>query len=256
MNFKKLTNLFSSKIQPEIISHRDIKIPIDENLISPNIILHRGIKIPIDENLISPNIVEKLRRGRYENNEADQLKKIIIKDEVILEIGGGIGFISCIAALNPNTRSVEVFEANPNLKPLIEAVHALNGVPEISVTTGVLMHHITSPTVPFYLHKDFWASSLSPRGGDLQKVDVPTFCFNSTIEKIQPTLIICDIEGGEMDLFEHANLDGVGKVLIEIHQKVVGGENIKRLFDMFSQRNFHYNQHHSCGSVILFSRVA
>lgn len=237
MNFKKLTNIFSSKIKPEII-------------------LHRGIKIPIDENVISPGIAEKLRRGRYENNEADQLKKIIMKDEVILEIGGGIGFISCIAALNPNTRSVEVFEANPNLKPLIEAVHALNGVTGVTINTGVLMHHITSGTVPFYLHKDFWASSLSPRGGNLQKVEVPTFCFNSTIEKIRPTLIICDIEGGEMDLFEHANLDGVEKVLIEIHQKVVGGANIKRLFDMFSERNFHYNQQHSCGSVVLFSRVA
>lgn len=87
------------------------------------------------------------------------------------------------------------------------------------------------------------------------KVDVPVFSFNAVVERIRPTLIICDIEGGEIELFEHANLTGVQKVMVEIHQSVVGRMNIKRLFDMFSARNFHYDEHHSSGSVILFSHI-
>jgi FkbM family methyltransferase len=218
-------------------------------------LLHRGIKIPLIEGIISPKIVEKIKIGRYETNEAIQLGKIIEKGEVILEIGGGIGFISSISALNPNTRSVEIFEANPNLRPMIESLHALNGISNVTVNTGVLMHNVSSATVPFYVHPDFWASSLSPGAGDRIKVDVPAFSFNAVIERIRPTLIICDIEGGELDLFEHANLKGVQKVLIEIHQNVVGRAGIKRLFDIFSARNFHYDEHHSSGSVILFSHI-
>jgi hypothetical protein len=155
-----------------------------------------------------------------------------------------------------NTRSVEVFEANPKLRPMIDAVHSMNGVRNVVVNTGVLINNPISATVPFYLHQDFWASSLRPGAGDYDKIEVPVFSFNLAIERIRPTLIICDIEGGEVDLFEHANLCGVQKVLIEIHQNVVGRMNIKRLFDMFSARNFHYDQHHSNKSVILFSHVS
>ncbi|MEX1115793.1 MAG: FkbM family methyltransferase [Akkermansiaceae bacterium] len=222
---------------------------------NPEILLHRGIKIPLIDGIISPKIIEKIKIGRYETNEAIQLGKLIEKGEVILEIGGGIGFISSIAALNPNTRSIEVFEANPNLRPMIHALHTLNGIENVTINTGVLMHNPSSATVPFYVHPDFWASSLNPGAGDRTRVEVPVFNLNATIERIRPSLIICDIEGGEIDLFEHADLKGVQKVLLEIHQNVVGRSGIKRLFDMFSARNFHYDEHHSSGSVILFSNI-
>ncbi|MES2657310.1 MAG: FkbM family methyltransferase [Verrucomicrobiota bacterium] len=219
------------------------------------VLVHRGIKIPIFPDLISPKILESLRLGRYEHMEASRLEKIIEQDEVILEVGGGIGFMSSVAALNGKTRSVEVFEANPGLKPLIEAVHAINQVEKATVNTGVLLHDPASATIPFYVHPDFWASSLSPGAGDRRKVEVPTFDINKTLERIRPTLIVCDIEGGELDLFEHADLTGVRKVLVELHQNVLGRANIKRIFDTFSFWNFHYDQHHSGGGVVLFSHI-
>ncbi len=46
--------------------------------------------------------------------------------------------------------------------------------------------------------------------------------FNAEVESFRPTMVICDIEGGELDLFMHANLSGVKKVYMEIHQRVLG----------------------------------
>jgi hypothetical protein len=74
-----------------------------------------------------------------------------------------------------NARSVELFEGNSNLKPLIEAVHALNEIRRITVNTGVLSHRAPVDAVPFYIHKNFWTFSLSFGIENRQKVDMPFF---------------------------------------------------------------------------------
>ncbi len=214
----------------------------------------RNVRMPIFTDLMSPRIIEVLRSGIYERREAAQLGAIIEPDEIILEVGAGLGFISTIAALNPNTQHVEIFEANPDLKPLIETVHRINQVHHVTVNTGVLMHQPTAATVPFYVCPDFWASSLSHHPAS-REVEVPAVDLNQTLQRIRPTMIICDIEGGELDLFAHAELDGVQKILMETHQEVFGRKNMKRLFDNLSDRGFHYDQRHSFGQVVLFSHV-
>lgn len=219
-------------------------------------VIHKGIRIPIFPDLMSPKIVCVLQAGTYEQGEAENLGRIIEEGEVILEVGAGIGFISTVAALNPKTSRVEVFEANPDFKQLIETVHRINQVDKVTVNTGVLMHGSPTNTVPFYIRPDFWASSLAPGGGDPPRhVDVPVFDLNATLRRIRPTMIICDIEGGELDLFEHADLTGVTRVMVEIHQNVLGRQKVRRLFDIFSDKGFAYDQDYSHGGVILFTRV-
>jgi len=219
----------------------------------------QGIKLPHDDKIISHNIKNAIKHGSYEKREADQLKQIIQKRERILEIGGGIGFISSIAAKNELVEKICVVEANPGLIGYMQVVHELNNVANVAdmeIVNGVLTNNVKrGKYTEFYVRENFWASSLSPGHKYARKEQVRTYSFNAMIERVRPTLIICDIEGGEIELFENANLSHVEKVLIELHQWSVGRRNMKKIFDYFSARDFHYDQHHSNGSVVLFSHV-
>ena len=184
------------------------------------------------------------------------LARIIKPGDRIMELGGGIGFISALSARNPNTEAVKVFEANPQLIGYIRRLHEINGITNATAENAILLNDPGRRTAEFYLRQDFWASSLSPKPfGYSSVISVPVKSFNAELEAFAPTLIICDIEGGELDLFLNANLSGVSRVYLEIHQGVIGRMGVKRLFDAFSARNFHYDQHHSKAGVVLFSSV-
>ena len=220
------------------------------------VVEHFGVRIPLKPELLSPMLMQHIREGKYEQHEARQIPRIITKNERILELGAGLGFISTLAARNPLTQAVRVYEANPKLIPYIREVHALNGVANVEIENAVLTNSPGDGSTKFYVRADFWAPSLSPEPfAYVEAVDVPTRSLSGEIETFRPTLIICDIEGGELALFQNANLEGVKKIYMEIHQKVLGRRGVKRLFDAMSARDFHYDQYHSNGGVVLFSHV-
>lgn len=220
------------------------------------IVEHFGVQIPLNPEIISDLIADRIRQGLYEHKEAQQLKRIIQPGERILEIGGGIGFISTLCSKNTNTEAIRVFEANPDLVPFIAEVHKLNDVHNAEAVNAVLGSKAEPATIEFYQRQHFWASSLSPEPyGYVKSVPVPARSFSREIEEFRPSLIICDIEGGEVDLFMNANLSGVQRVYLEVHQKVIGKRGMKTLFDAFSARNFHYDQRYSMGGVVMFSHI-
>ncbi len=221
---------------------------------SAEIISHLGANIPLDPGIISPLIADRIRQGQYEHKEAQRIALMIEPGERILEIGGGIGFTSTLCCKNPNTQAIRVFEANPSLCPFIQNVHSINEVRNAEVVNAVLTNDPNLSLAEFYLRTDFWASSLSPRPHGYQAViPVKTRQFREEIEEFKPTLIICDLEGGEVDLFNDATLTGVKRVFLELHPRVTGKRGLKTLFDAMSARNFCYEPRFSSGAVVMFS---
>jgi FkbM family methyltransferase len=214
-----------------------------------------GVKLEIDGSLLSPRTLAALRAGNYEDQESGEVPGFVQEGDRILELGGGIGFISSIAARQRKAESIVVFEANPQLVPVIKHTHQLNGV-KATVVNAVVVPKQTTPTLPFYLRDDFWASSLAPKPwGYSRTIDVPTRSLADVLAEHKPTLLIVDIEGGEIDLFDDVELPGVKKVYLELHQNVLGRAGMKKIFDFFSSRDFHYDVWHSSHSVVLFSHV-
>jgi hypothetical protein len=74
--------------------------------------------------------------------------------------------------------------------------------------------------LPFYIQSDFWLSTLYPHGTAIEVVDTPTFCFEFEIKKHKANVLVCDIEGGEIDLLTKADLTGINKIVMEIHYHV------------------------------------
>lgn len=216
----------------------------------------RGVKFPDDPQFISPRVRESITMGRYESKEATQVEKLLKEGDRILEIGSGLGFISTIAARDPKTEDVLCYEADPRLISYIQSVHELNGIKKATVKNAALTTDLSLKELTFYVRKDFWGSSFSKNAGPYESTAiVQTQSFNDVLQQFRPTFIVCDIEGAELDLFFNASLSGVTRVLMEIHSKVLGRVGVKRLFDAMSARDFHYDEHHSHGSVILFSHV-
>jgi FkbM family methyltransferase len=227
----------------------------DPSVVDYEIIEHLGVKLPIFPGVMSEEMQGILRAGEYERAEAKRLPRLIEPGERLVELGAGIGFLSTLAA-QAQAASIVVFEANPELIPVIEATHRLNGVQSI-VRNAVVAPVKLTETTPFYLHRNFWASSLTPvkpkhlRG----VVEVPIVTVEAMLREHAPTLLVMDIEGGEADLLDGAELHGVRKVYMELHPKVMGQAGVKRVFDRLSAQGFVYDIGHSSGGVVLFRRL-
>ncbi len=216
---------------------------------------HLGVKLPRRMPILSPKIRRAIEDGSYEQGEAAQIGAIIQEGERVLEIGVGIGFLSTLILKNPLVSAYLGVEANPALLPWIRKVFALNGV-EGELLNCILDHHEGEGETDFYLREDFWASSLEKEPWGYESVArVPTRNFNDLLREFRPTLVVCDIEGGEGALFDSADLAGVKKIYLEIHQQVLGREGVRRLFMGMAEKGFHYDQWHSAWQVVLFSHV-
>lgn len=222
-----------------------------------DIVEHFGIRLRIDPEFMSPKLMEVIRAGRYEGPEARSIGKIIQPGEVVLEIGAGIGFMTALMLKNPAVERVISFEANPLLIPKIQRTLDDNGLggQRFELHNAVLSNGGIGGTVDFHIHQDFWASSLKKAPATIRTCSIPLVGFDETIRTVRPSLIVCDIEGGETSLFSAADLSGVRGVYIELHQRVIHPSGMRDIFQFFHNYGFHYDQNHSFGAVVMFSRI-
>lgn len=153
---------------------------------------------------------------------------------------------------------VATVEGNPLLKDYIEGVHRANGVSDrVTFYSGIAIPAPTMPTMTFYLRQDFWASSLDGKKWKyVDTVEVQTLDLNALVSEHRPTILVIDIEGGESGIFENASLGGVKRIMMELHQEVIGRNSVKEMFDQLSERGFHYDQDFSCSNQLVFSHIS
>lgn len=220
------------------------------------ILRHMGVNIPGDAVQLTPKIRESITSGRYEHVEADLLGKVLRDGDRLLEVGGGLGFLSALAAQSPLVEAVRVYEANSELIPLIRATHKLNNLAGIDVRCAVLTNQAQPGEAPFFIHRNFWASSTHKAHWEYEReTSVPTQPLADVLREFRPTLMVCDIEGGELELFDGPELGGLDRVILELHQKAIGGRGVQSVFDSLSAAGFHYDSFASRGAVVLFRRL-
>lgn len=184
-----------------------------------------GIKVPASK-FVHAGRAARIKSGKYEGQEIKASLHIVGEEDVVLEIGSGIGLVGAVIAANAKPVKVASYEANPNLIPVIEELYALNGLTDrISVKNAVLVTAPDAPaSLPFYLHKSYLGSSLLHTDSKRPKeqVEVPTSSFSVVCGDLKPTVLVMDIEGGELDLLRHADLSGFRAIVLEFHPKVYG----------------------------------
>lgn len=208
------------------------------------------IRIAIDPAVVSEKIMQVLRSGRYEGQEARIAVSVVEAGDVVLEIGSGLGYISSLLWQTGKVSALHCYEANPALIPLLTTTHRLNGVTSV-VENCVLAERDGS--TDFFVKNHFWGSSLHRGRGSSTKVVVPVRRFQDVLGRVRPTLIIMDIEGGEVDVFDGlADLSMVRSLMMEIHPQATGLSGVMKLFASLARLGFAYDARHSRGKVVVF----
>lgn len=198
----------------------------------------QGIKIPFVPSIITPKIERPMRNNRYEGGECKTLRDVLKPGDRVLELGAGVGLCSAVAGAQPGVERVIAVEANPELLPLIRETHKLNDIGNVEVLNGVVTT-TDSKKIDFYIRHNFWASSMEPDSREyVRKEKLTSYNIHKLIKDLNPTVIVCDIEGGELGLFDEADLSGVRELVLETHPKVYGEEGMARILGMLAAKGF------------------
>ena len=217
-----------------------------------------GIRIPNDPDIIGRKISRLLRAGSYEMREYQAVRALVAPDDVVLELGAGIGFMSTVAAKLCRARSVQAVEANPALIPFIKSVHDANGVSTVTVTNALLAGRKSKPA-DFYVRKNVLTSSMQPMPGDadgklvaVEKIAVLN--VNSVLKALKPTVLICDIEGAEATLLPQADLSCLNIAIVELHPQWIGQSGVQGIFDVMHRFGLSYFPKRSNKKVVTFRK--
>ncbi len=221
-----------------------------------------GFQVFVDTVNYDPVIVKALRERSYEANEFRLVQKWLRPGDRVLEGGTAIGVISMCAASIVGAENVKTFDANPAIVADAKANFANNGLGAIKARAGILKNrqHISAPheQVDFYISTEFWRSRLNAAADStdiLSKISVPVFCLEDEIAGHKANVLICDIEGGEYDLFDGADLSGIRLIIVETHDWLIGLPAVDALVRNIILAGFAIDVRDSGSNVAVFRRV-
>ncbi len=161
----------------------------------------------------------------YERAERDLLKAHLDRSHAVIELGGSVGVVACVTnkLLRDPLKHV-VVEANPDLISVLTGNRDRNGC-EFHVLNRALAYGKDSTT--FYVDTNFLASSVQIETN--RAVQVPAVTLGGIIEEygFDTCSLVCDIEGGELELVRHEPQvlqNHVSMIIVEIHWWRVGNE--------------------------------
>jgi FkbM family methyltransferase len=200
---------------------------------------------------MSPRVERALSRGGYEREELSLIGEVLLPDDVVLEVGAGLGLVSTFCAKRVGSSRVFAYEADPELEPCIRETYELNGVEptlEMCAVGG------QSGRVTLFRDKHFVSSSVVRRRVGAKPVEVPGKALSYIVEKVRPTMLIVDAEGAEREMFEGAQLEGVTRIVLELHDRVIGPLGTDRVRASLTAMGFHQDQRLSSPEHLVLRR--
>lgn len=201
----------------------------------PGWVDNHGVLLPTDGPGISAGIRRQIFFGEYEDKEIEIVAKRLTSDDVVMEVGAGIGFLSAYCAQRLGGERVFAYEANPALMEVIAATHRANGV---SPTVRNVLLAQGEGEREFHVEPEFWASSAVHASGEARTIRVPQADLNGELARVRPTFLIVDIEGGEVEFFAIADLATVRKICVETHPGIHSNAVLSQLLGLLIGHGF------------------
>lgn len=211
-----------------------------------------GVRVPIRRQEVSDKIWNALRSGKYEANEARRVRRAIRPGDRVLELGSGLGIVTSIIAAIDGV-CVWSFEADPETVRLARRVIDTNCGANVILANGILA---TGPSrsVAFYQRADFWMSSTFARQGPYERVvEIETGNIDAFIKQHRINALVMDIEGAELELLQHADLPGVERVFLELHDHLYGLGGVREISMALASKGLIYDPRGSSGPCVLYS---
>jgi FkbM family methyltransferase len=221
--------------------------------LSGNRIRIAGLRFSVDAPSISTAHKSTLFFGLHEIDERALLQRWLPKNLPLVEFGGGLGVVSCIAnrLLERRDRHI-VVEANPYLLDLLTTNKKLNRA-GFQILNRALSYG--AETATFSIDSSFVGSRVA--GPNAAMVSVATTSLEDILNQsgFEQCSVVCDIEGAEIQLVEH-ELEVIKRrvpfLLIELHPYAVGQERVDRMVE--SLRDAGYRTRDECGQNIVLVR--
>ncbi|KID12521.1 FkbM family methyltransferase [Rhodobacteraceae bacterium PD-2] len=216
--------------------------------------ISRGMKIPKHPDLTRGRVRGALKQGTYERKECDAVLRVVRAGDRVLELGGGIGYMSTLLSVKAGAGHVTSYEATPALIPYIRSVHAANGVTNVDLRNALLSPEAGAP-VPFYIRRNFLASSMDPsteKDAITQEVAIDRHALAPVLAEVRPDVLVCDIEGAEATLLPAGDWSGLRAAVIELHPQWIGQSGVQAVFDAMARAGLTYFPKASEAKVVTF----
>ena len=211
-----------------------------------------GIEIPVYLNY-GYSVLRFIDNNKYERSEISIIKNTLENNDIVLELGTGIGFVSAFCAKKIGDKNVFTFEANIYLKPIINELYKRN---KVSPTLTFAMLGEVDTYEKFHRNKNSFLASSSQknRNEEYEAVTVLRKDINKVIKEICPTYLIMDIEGGEYDIFKLINFYTIKKIQFELHPLILDRDKINSIFNRLRESNFIQDTSHSYPDNFYFKK--
>jgi len=187
-----------------------------------NVVSHHGVAIDLGEPVLTESLRRHLLRDSYEQEERRIYQRYLDGiDYDIVELGGGIGYISCIIN-NSIAKSAEhvVYEANDELIPVLERTHNLNNA---NFTIRNKAYSPDRNRIKFYKKSNLAFSSAHQARRSEQVIWTDSVSISNIKEENGfPEFILCgDIEGAEFQMIDQelsVLSESCPLVVLELHE--------------------------------------
>lgn len=216
-----------------------------------------GIKLRVPGHALNDELRRALETGHYEWNESAAIRQHARAGDTVLDIGAGAGYVSALAARAVGGENVVAVEASPVMLDVLRQNLDTNGARDTRLIHGaVVADKHAGDTVSFFVRAAFWASTIADENAPRDKLtEVPALRLTALLDELRPSVVIMDVEGGELELCQQDWPDCVRLVVMEIHTKLYPPSGVKAIFDGMARNNMTYMPWGTRGEVVVFQRV-
>ena len=216
-----------------------------------SIISIEGVRLRVGRHM-SRRVERALSKGGQEQEELRVVGAILAENDVVLEVGAGLGLVSSYCAKRLGSDRVFAFEADPELEPCIRETYALNGVEPALEMCAVAAH---SGRVTLSRDKHFVSSSVVRRRVGVHPVEVSGKALNYVVAKISPTLLVINADGTDSELFDGAELPTVRRIVLQLPDRVIGMDGTERMQAQLRTLGFEVDQRFSSPEHLVLRRA-
>jgi FkbM family methyltransferase len=237
------------------ISFNHLTIRIISFLLNQRIPFHK-ITIDVSDKVISPLTKSLLYYEAYEKNEVAFVKKYLLENDDVIELGSSIGVIgSIISHIQTNGRYISV-EADPGLINANRKNLSLNRNTDYVLINKAIDYF--NKTVSFSSGKSTLAGKLNRDVLNGSTINVETITLNEICEtfNLNNYTLVSDIEGAEITILldDKSALSKCKKMIIELHDTEYNGKayQIADMVGLITENNFDLLE--QSGSVYVFQK--
>ena len=223
-----------------------------------------GFTIEVDPARDPFGVIRGMLKGWYEASEVRLARALLQPGDRVVELGAGLGVVSCTIASLVGADALISFEANPEIAERARCNTAHNGFAvrvEQTVCRPRAVLDETPGTASFRLSEAFWASGLEDgsdapgRSPNTGHIAVPVRPLEDVLAEHRASVLVMDIEGGEIEILEETDLSGLRALTFETHEAHVGRSRTNAAIRSACERGFEIDFSLTAEGVVVLRRV-